>query len=120
MIGRRDFYFSFLHCFFPYSGRSSHLRRLFLYLISFFYAPMRECLGKHSCMSFPFPITILKGTYFFPTVRLQVHNENPARYGRNTEALVNLNTKLNSSTASRDPEGINKNPSDMRRCRMCT
>ena len=31
---------------------------------------------------------------FFPTVQLQVHNENPARYGRNTNALVNLNTKL--------------------------
>ena len=24
-----------------------------------------------------------------------MHNENPARYGRNTDALVNLNTKLN-------------------------
>ena len=28
-------------------------------------------------------------------MQLQVHNENPARYGRNTDALVNLNTKLN-------------------------
>ena len=27
--------------------------------------PMRECLGKHSCMSFPFPIAILNGTSFF-------------------------------------------------------
>ena len=26
--------------------------------------PMRECLGKHSCMSFIFPIAILNGTYF--------------------------------------------------------
>ena len=24
--------------------------------------PMRQCLGKHSCMSSPFPIAILKGT----------------------------------------------------------
>ena len=27
--------------------------------------PMRECLGKHSCMSSPFPIAILKGTSSF-------------------------------------------------------
>ena len=27
--------------------------------------PMRECLGKHSCMSFPFPIAILNGTSWF-------------------------------------------------------
>ena len=57
--------------------------------------PMRKCFGKHSCMS-SFPIPILNDTSFFPAVQLQVHNENPARYGRNTDALVNLNTKLNS------------------------
>ena len=28
--------------------------------------PMRECLGKHSCMSSPFPIAILNGNCFFP------------------------------------------------------
>ena len=27
--------------------------------------PMRECLGKHSCMSSPFPIAILNGTSDF-------------------------------------------------------
>ena len=27
--------------------------------------PMREFLGKHSCMSSPFPIAILNGTFFF-------------------------------------------------------
>ena len=27
--------------------------------------PMRDCLGKHSCMSSPFPIAILNGTSFF-------------------------------------------------------
>ena len=32
---------------------------------------------------------------FFPTVQLQVHNENPVRYGINTDALLHLNTKLN-------------------------
>ena len=26
---------------------------------------MRECLGKHSCMNYPFPIAILNGTFFF-------------------------------------------------------
>ena len=53
--------------------------------------PMHKYLGKHSCMSSSFPIVILNDTSFFPTV--QVHNENPARCGRNTDALVNLNTK---------------------------
>ena len=27
--------------------------------------PMRECLGKHSCISSPCPITILNGTFLF-------------------------------------------------------
>ena len=27
--------------------------------------PMRECLGKHSCMSSSFPIAILNGTFLF-------------------------------------------------------
>ena len=35
--------------------------------------PMRECFGKHSCMSSQFPIAILNGI-FFPTVQLQMHN----------------------------------------------
>ena len=36
--------------------------------------PMRECLRKHSCMSSAFPIVILNGTCFLPTVQLLVHN----------------------------------------------
>ena len=62
--------------------------------------PIRKCLGKHSCMSSSFPIFILNDTSFFPTVQLQVHNANPARYGRNTDALVNLITKLNQTGES--------------------
>ena len=27
--------------------------------------PIRQCLEKHSCMSFPFPIAILNGIFFF-------------------------------------------------------
>ena len=27
--------------------------------------PVRECLGKHSCMSSPFPIAVLSGTCLF-------------------------------------------------------
>ena len=27
--------------------------------------PMRQCFGKHSCMSSPCPITILNGTFLF-------------------------------------------------------
>ena len=87
-----DFIFSCRLCFFPYSCISSYLL-LFVCLISFLLFPMRKCLGKHSCTS-SFPIVILNDTSFFPTVQLQVHNENPARCGRNTDALVNLNTKL--------------------------
>ena len=30
---------------------------------------MRKCLGKHSCMSSPFPIAILNGTFFFRSVK---------------------------------------------------
>ena len=30
---------------------------------------MRKCLGKHSCMSSPFPIVILNGTFFFRSVK---------------------------------------------------
>ena len=34
---------------------------------------MRECLGKHPCMSSTFPVAISTGTLFFPKVQLQVH-----------------------------------------------
>ena len=94
MIGRRDFFlfvpavlFSILTPLFCVSSSVS---------LSYFVlaVPMRKCLGKHSCMSSSFPIVMLNDTSFFPTVQLQVHTENSARYGRNTDALVNLNTKL--------------------------
>ena len=63
MIGRRDFFFSWTLYFFPYSRLFSYLLRLFLYFILAVY--MRECLGKHSSMSSPFPIAILNGTFVF-------------------------------------------------------
>ena len=63
---RRDFFFSCPLCFFPpsryalfLSSSSVSLSYLILAVL------MRECLGKHSCMSFPFPIVILNGTFFF-------------------------------------------------------
>ena len=31
--------------------------------------PMRNCLGKHSCMSYTFPIVILNGTCCFRSVK---------------------------------------------------
>ena len=65
---------------------------LFYFILA---VPMRKCLGKHSCVSSSFPIAILNDTSFFPVVQLQVHNENPGLYGRNTDAIVNLNTMLN-------------------------
>ena len=52
--------------------------------------PMSVCLGKHSCMSFAFPIAMLNGTFFLK-VQLQVHNVYSERKTRNSLALVNLN-----------------------------
>ena len=57
--------------------------------------PMRECLGKHSCISSPFSKAILNGTCFYPTVQLQVHNVYSERKTRNSCAQVNLAFKLN-------------------------
>ena len=52
--------------------------------------PVHECVGKHSCMSSSFPIAILNGTCFSPTVQLQMHNVYSERKSRNISALVNL------------------------------
>ena len=52
MIGRRDFC-SYQPLFLPSSS-------YFILAV-----PMRECLGKHSCMSSPCPIAILNGTFHF-------------------------------------------------------
>ena len=54
--------------------------------------PCCECLGNHKCMSSTFPIAILNGTFFFPTVQLQVQNVYSERKSKVLEhALVNLN-----------------------------
>ena len=38
--------------------------------------PMRECLGKQSCMSCPFPIAILNGiSYFFAKQQIEMVEE---------------------------------------------
>ena len=47
---------------FPYSRLSSVCLRLSHFILA---VPMRECLGKHSCMSSQFPIAILNGTSSF-------------------------------------------------------
>ena len=52
-------------CFFPYSRLFSYLLRLILYLISFLLFPSASVWGKHSCMSFSFPVAILNGASFF-------------------------------------------------------
>ena len=51
-----------------YSLLSSYSLCLF-YLISFLLFPLRDCQGKHSCMSFQFPVAILNGTFFRETTR---------------------------------------------------
>ena len=68
VIGHRDLFFPCPLYFFPYSRLSSYRLRLFLFFILFHSCfPMRECLGKHSCMSSPLPITILNGPFFRET-----------------------------------------------------
>ena len=52
--------------------------------------PMRGCLGKHSCMSSPFPITILNGTCSLRALILFCGDE-PA-----------IKTKLNKQTFATD------------------
>ena len=62
MISRRDFFFSSPLSFFPYLRLSSYLLRLFFYLISFLLFACAS-VWEHSCMSSPFPIAILNGTF---------------------------------------------------------
>ena len=70
MLGYRDIFF-----FVP-ALLLSILTPLFLpsssVSVSFFVlaVPMRDCLGKHSCMSSPCPIAILNGTFFFSRVEI--------------------------------------------------
>ena len=73
------------------SRLSSYLIRLFL--LSYFIraVPIRECLGKHSCMSFTFSIAILNCTCFFLIVQLQVHNAHSEGKNRNAWTQVNPN-----------------------------
>ena len=62
-MGHRDFFFrarftSFhTHANLPITSSVS----LCYFILA---VPMRECLGKHSCMSSPFPIAILNGTFY--------------------------------------------------------
>ena len=58
---------------FQYALLSSYL---LLFCLSYFIlaVPMSDCLGKHLCVSYAFPLAILNGIYlfFFLTVQLQV------------------------------------------------
>ena len=63
MIGRRDFFFVpglLLSILTPLFLPSSSVTLSYLILA----VPMRECLGKHSFMSSPFPMALLNGTFF--------------------------------------------------------
>ena len=59
-MGRRDYFYSCPLYFFPYSRLSSVSLSYFILAV-----PMRECLGKHSCTSSPFPTIILYCSYSF-------------------------------------------------------
>ena len=69
MIGRRDFFVFvpalLLSTLCPLFLSSSSVSLSYFILA----VPMRECLGKHSCMSSPFLIAILNGTLFFRSVK---------------------------------------------------
>ena len=60
--------------FFPYSSLTSYRRSSFSLFLA---VPMRECLGKQSCMSSPFPIDILNGTFFSRNYMIEVVEESP-------------------------------------------
>ena len=65
MVGCRDFFLSCPLYFFsiltPLLLPSSCVSLSYFILA----VPIRECLGKHLFMSFPFPIAVLNGTSFF-------------------------------------------------------
>ena len=70
VIGRQDFFF-FRTRFTSFHTRAS----LLIFFVGFFILfhscciPMRKCLGKHSCVSSPFPLAILNGTLFSRSVK---------------------------------------------------
>ena len=68
MIGRREIFFRARFAFFH---THASLLTSFVCSLSYFIlaVPMRKRLGKHSCMSSPFPIAILNGTFFFRSVK---------------------------------------------------
>ena len=57
---------------------------------------MGKVFGKTLVHEFPISYSHTEWHLLFPTVQLRVHNENPARFGRNTYVLVNPSTKRNS------------------------
>ena len=60
-----------------------HLSSVCLHLSYFILAvPMRECLGKHSCMSSPFSIALLNGTSSFLSLVQQNINMPSGHYYR--------------------------------------
>ena len=61
-----------------------------------FAVPLRECLGKHSCMSFTFSVAILNSTCFFIEAKmvLAVAEASPI------EKLIKLNRRESSTVLS--------------------
>ena len=71
VIGRRDFF-----CSCRFAAFHTHASLLPSSSVSLFYfvlaVPMRECLGKHSCMSSPCPLDILNGAFLFSRGEISV------------------------------------------------
>ena len=68
LLGQRDFFLSCPACFFhtPHTHPPPFLLSSSVSVSYFILAvPMSECLEKHWCMSSPYPVAILNGTFFF-------------------------------------------------------
>ena len=90
MIGRQDLLF-FVPALLLYILKPLFLPSSSVSLSYFVLAvPMRECLGKHSCMSSPFPLAILNATCFFSDSAATSDYVYSERKNRNSCALVNL------------------------------
>ena len=90
----KDLFSSCRLYFFPHSFSSSYFLPLFHCLISFCRSLVQVFLGKYSCMSSPFSIAILNGTWFLqapilfcgnvPAVKPQMYKQTIKYYNANS------------------------------------
>ena len=84
-IGRGTYFFNSFHT------NYTSLLIVFVFCISYliFAVPMRERLGKHTCMSSPLPIAILNGTFFLrETTRLKWSKSRLSKTNYNINSIM--------------------------------